>query len=715
MNASNPLYSIMNPRSIAIVGASNNINKMGTIQCINLIGSGYPGEILPVHPREETVLGRQAWPSIGGLPHPPDLAVLVVPPHLVPGMLLDFGRLGTRHAVIISGGFKETGDNGKELEKRITEIAGEYGIRFIGPNCVGILNTELPLNLTVFPVHDLGGKLGVVSQSGTYVTQNLAWLHRRGIALSKAVSVGNEADTDIVDCLEYLGADEATRAIALYIEGIRRASRFLDVAREITKTKPIVAQYVGGSEAGARSGSSHTGAIAGPDFIYEGLFAQAGIITVDSIEEVFRTGWALAAQPPLRGKRIAVLTNSGGPGTAASNTLNKLGLEVPEFSKKTQEAIQPYIAGHASARNPVDLTFHLDMSTLAEKLPRIVFEEEGIDGVIIHGIMDSGFLNELFPVVRKVLDLGETVDFPMPETDLDPLIEMPRRYGKPLMINSFFDDEDRCVRIFREKGIPVFDSPEKAARAMGAFYRHYEIRKRAARQPVHGDIPPPAEARSLLEGAAPGPLDEYRAKQVLAAYGIPVTRETLTETLPRAVEAARMIGYPVVLKGCSPEILHKTEQGLVHLNVRSEDELVRAFRAIRDRDPAIPVLVSEMLRGDREFMAGMTCAPGFPPCILFGLGGVYTEALKDHRVRLAPLGPEDAFEMMDSLRSGNLLTAWRGMAPVDRVSLGSILVALGRLALDFPAIAEMDLNPILIVDGKPRVVDALLNLREAGR
>jgi len=357
----------------------------------------------------------------------------------------------------------------------------------------------------------------------------------------------------------------------------------------------------------------------------------------------------------------------------------------------------------------------MDMSTLAENVPRIVFEEEGIDGVIIHGIMDSGFINEVFPVVRQVLALGEDNPFPMPETDLDPLVEMPRRHGKPLLINSFFGGEDRCVRIFHEKGIPVFDSPEKAARAMGALYRHYEVRNRNRSRPVHEDVPPPVKARDILDGAVSGPLDEYRAKQVLAAYGIPVTREILAESLPEAVEAARVLGYPVVLKGCSPDAPHKTELGLVHLNVRSDDDLVRAFRAIRNRDSGIPVLVSEMLQGDREFMAGTTCAPGFPPCVLFGLGGLYTEALKDHRVRLAPLSMEDAFEMMESLRSRDLLKAYRGMAPVNRESLASILVSLGRLALDFPRIGEMDLNPVLIVDGKPRVVDALFILKEAGR
>jgi len=714
MTSSNPLKTIMSPRSIAILGASGNIANMGSIQCVNLIGGGYPGEILPVHPREKTVLGRKAWPSISDLPYPPDLAVLVVPPRLVPEMLTDFGRLGTRHAVIISGGFRETGEGGKDLEKRITDIAGEYGMRFVGPNCVGILNTELPLNLTVFPAHDLDGKLGIISQSGTYVTQNLAWLHRRGIALSKAVSVGNEANMDIVDCLEFLGADEKTKAIGLYIEGIRRASRFLEVAREITKTKPIVAQYVGGTEAGARSGSSHTGAIAGPDFVYQGLFDQAGIIAVDSIEDVFRTGWALASQPPLKGKRIAVLTNSGGPGTAASNTLNKLGLDVPEFSEKTQKAIAPYIPGQASARNPVDLTFHLDMSTLAETLPGIVFEEEDIDGVIIHGIMDSGFLDELFPVIRKVLALGENDVLPMPETDLEPLAAMPGRYGKPLLVNSFFGKEDRCVRIFHEKGIPVFDAPEKAARAMGAFHRHYRIRNRNLGLPVRGDAPPPREARDILGAAAPGPLDEYRAKRVLAAYGVPVVAEFLAETLPEALEAAGRIGYPVVLKGCSSHVLHKTEKGLVRLNIRTDDELARAFDGIREREPGIALLVSEMIRGDREFLAGVTGAPGFPPCVLFGLGGVYAEALKDHQVRLAPLCPGDAFEMMASLRSRDLLGACRGMDPVDRESLASILVSLGRLALDFPIISEMDLNPIIIAEGKPWVADALFILGQAG-
>jgi len=404
---SGAVRKIMNPSSIAIVGASNNLMKMGTIQCLNLINSGFPGDVLPVNPQEESVLGKKAYRSIGELPYAPDLAILVVPSGLVPEMLEDFGSIGTRHAIIITAGFKETGKEGRDLEDKVVEIAKRHRMRFLGPNCLGIINTQLPLNITVMPIQNSDGKLGLASQSGTYVAQTLSYLHRNGIAISKAMSVGNEANIDIVDCLEYLGEDESTKAIALYIEGIRRADRFLEVAREVSRKKPIVAQYVGGTEAGARSGSSHTGAMAGPDYVYEGLFEQAGVIRVDTIEEVYKIGWALASQPPLQGSRIAILTNSGGPGTAIANTLNREGLEVPEFSKGVQKEISHYLAGHASARNPVDLTFHVDMDALTEKIPQILFDADDIDGVVIHGIMDTGFFNDVYPIFGKFLDVSE--------------------------------------------------------------------------------------------------------------------------------------------------------------------------------------------------------------------------------------------------------------------------------------------------------------------
>lgn len=703
----NPLSRILNPSSIAIAGASNNIRKMGTIQLVNLLNSGFEGEIMPVHPREKTVLGKKAYASVSDLPYAPDLAVLVVPTRVVPEMLDEFGRLGTTHAVIITAGFKETGKDGTDLERSIVEIAGKHGIRFLGPNCLGILNSHLPLNITVAPLLDLRGRLSLASQSGTYIAQTINILHKNGIVLNKAISVGNEANIDLADCIEYLGKDETTMAIGLYIEGIRDGRRFLDVARKVSRTKPIIAQYVGGTEAGARSGSSHTGAMAGPDYVYDGLFEQAGIIRVDTIEEVFKTGWALATQPPLRGRRIAVLTNSGGPGTGISSTCNALGLEIPEFSAGLQDRISQYIPGHASARNPVDLTFHIDMKDLIERIPEELFSSDEIDGVIIHGIVDTAFMELLYPYLKDYIGAPLEDFLKYMEVSLDALLEMPGKYGKPLLISSFFGKEDHSMRVFHENGIPVFDSPEKAAKAMAALYRHLHIRTRTLDSDGYtADVP--VAVQSIMRHGESKTFDEHTAKLVLKEYGIPVTAEEVAFSFEQAASHARAAGYPVVLKACSGDISHKTEKGLVYLNIADEEALKDAYYRINERGDAIPVLVSEMLHGDRELMAGVSCYPGFPPCVMFGLGGIFAEALNDFSIRLAPLCMSDAMEMIDGISARAIMGPYRNMVPVDRDCLARILVSLSHIALDFPQIKEIDLNPIIIEQGKPKVADALI-------
>jgi acyl-CoA synthetase (NDP forming) len=702
---SSPLHAIMNPSSIAFVGASNNFTNMGSIQCLNLMYSGFPGEVLPVHPKEKTVLGKKAYALINDLPYAPDLAVLVVPTGLVPDMLEDFGKLGTKYAVIISGGFRETGEGGQYLESRISDIAQRYGMRFIGPNCVGLVNTLLPMNITVATVQDNNGKLGIASQSGTYVTQTLPYLHKHGITISKAISVGNGTNIDIVECLKYLGDDEQTTAIALYIEGISRAGDFLKVAREISARKPIVAQYVGGTEAGARAGLSHTGAMAGPDYVYDGLFEQAGIIRVDTIEDVYKIGWTLASQPPLEGSHIGILTNSGGPSTAIATTCNRYGLEVPKLSDEVQKKVRQFIPDHASALNPIDLTYLLDMSVMTDKIPQFLFETEEIHGVAIHGIMDTGWMDMLFPIMSPMLGMSKEDFLEMRKADLDNLINMPRTYNKPLLISSFFGDEDHAVRVFNENGIPTFDSPEKVGRAMAALYEHFLIRNRPHDEPK--GVTMPEHVQSIVDSVVTEAFDEYTAKRILRGYGIPTTDEALANTLDDALNCANSIGYPVVLKVCSPHIMHKTERGMVRIGIQDDDSLEEAFRSIRNSDGNSPILVSEMLAGDREFMAGMSYAPGFPPCIMFGLGGVFAEALKDRAIRLAPLSHSDAISMMEKLSSRALFGPYRGMKPVDMDAVASMLEALGRLALDFPQIRGIDLNPIIITDGMPKVADAL--------
>ena len=710
----NPLHLLMNPKSVATVGAGNNPAKMGTLQALSVIKDGYQGKFYPVHPTDGTVLGHKAYASALDLPEPPDLAMLVVPTSQVIPVLEDFGKIGTRRAIIITAGFKETSAEGRSLEDRLNEIAGRYGIRFLGPNCMGMLNTQLSLNLTVANLTGKPGSLGMASQSGTYVTQTLAYLRKRGIRFSKAISVGNEANIDIVDALEYLGEDEHTKAIILYIEGIRDGRRFIEVARKITPHKPVLAQYVGGSGAGARAGMSHTGAMAGPDFLYDGIFKQAGVIRVHSIEDLYSHGWALAAQPPLRGRRIGVMTNSGGPGTAISHNADQGGLDVPRFSDDLQGRIRPLIQGHASSANPVDLTFHLDMQLLSTQIPELIMQSGEVDGVILHGAMSTGFMREVYPHLRELLNnISQEQFIETFRRDLTGAVSLPQKYGLPLLVSSFFGADDAYTQAYQDNDIPVFDSPEKAARAMASFLRHKEIRERKASVPP--DLPERSEAADHIISKAlengQQALDEFQAKRILSLYGIRVTRESLAMTADEAVQAARGIGYPVVIKACSWEIMHKTGKGLIALNLQNEEDVRRSLASIRNAAGSdMPVLIQEMVSGAREFVAGMTRFPGFGPCILFGLGGVLTEALKDTTFRSAPLSAAEAQEMLTDIRAGKLVGEFRGMPAVDAAALAGIIQGVGFIALLHPEIAEIDLNPVIIAGSAPIVADALFVL-----
>ncbi len=714
----NPLHRLMSPRSIATVGAGNNPMKMGAMQALSILKDGYAGKFYPVHPTETTVLGHPAYPSVAALPEAPDLAMLVVPTSQVPGLLEDFGRLGTKRAIVISAGFKETGDSGRDMERRLNEIAARYGMRFLGPNCMGIINGRLSLNVTVAGLASEPGSLGLASQSGTYVTQTLPYLRRRGIRFSKAISVGNEANIDIVDALEYLGEDEDTKAIILYIEGIRDGRRFLEVAQGIASRKPLLAQYVGGSAAGARAGLSHTGALAGPAALYEGIFRQAGIIQAYSIEDLYGHGWALATQPPLQGNRIGVVTNSGGPGTAISHNADLGGLEVPRFSEELQAKIRALIPPHAASANPVDITFSLDMELLSATIPELILASGEVDGLVLHGAMGTGFMKSVYPHVRELLGgISQEEFLSLFLRDLSASVSLPQRFAKPLIVSSFLEQDDNYAAAYQQHDIPVFDGPEKAARAMASLLRHKEIRERKA--PHRPPLPPAnPEAAALLQEArrrGQTALDEHAAKQVLAAYGIPVTRERLVRDEDEALAAAAEIGFPVAVKACSWEILHKTGKGLLRLRLQNGREVCRAVRAVRKAAGGpVPILVQEMVDAGRELVAGMTRFPGFGPCVLFGLGGIFTEALRDRTFRAAPLGMAEAEEMLADIRAKALLGAFRGMPAADAPALARILQAVGWIGLLHPEIAEMDLNPVILAGARPVVADALCVLGGPG-
>jgi len=708
----NPLHLLMNPKSIAVVGASNAPMKMGTVQALSILKDGYQGKFFPIHPKEKTVLGNKAYASPEDLPEVPDLAMLIVPIKFVISIIESFGKIGTKRAIVVTAGFRETGSAGQKMENELNDVARRYGIRFVGPNCLGIINSQISLNTTVLTVEHRQGLVGFASQSGTYVTQSLQTLRKRGIRFSKAISLGNEANINMVDALEYLGEDEQTKAIILYIEGIRDGKRFVEVARNITPHKPVLAQYVGGLASGARAGMSHTGAMAGPDFLFDGIFKQAGIIRVNSVEDLYANGWTMATQPPIKGNRVGIMTNSGGPSTTISYVCDSVGLHVPRFSDGLQKEIRKHIEPHAAAANPVDLTFDVGIKKLAITLPEMIMKSGEVDAVVLHGVMMTGYMREIYPHMKELagnISLEDFLKFAQPP--VQEALELPRKYNMPFLISSLFDEEDSYTKGYQDNNIPVFRFPEKAAFALGCLYRYKQIRERKPyKEVLLPDIN--KSATDIIRQAQKNnqkALDEYSAKKLLACYGVPVTKEELTTTADDALVAAAKIGYPVGLKACSWEIMHKSGKGLIALNVENEKRLKNDFADIqKNAGKAVPVLVQEMLNGNREFLAGMTRFAGFGPCVIFGLGGVLTEVYKDTTLRLAPLADREAQEMFAEIRARQLLDDVRGMPKVNTAKLTQIIQAVGNIALLHPEIAEIDLNPIMINGAEPVVADALV-------
>ncbi len=478
MSEEHPLWRIMHPRSIAWVGASNNPMKMGTMQLHNLLEGGYSGRVFPIHPTEKTVLGLEAVPSASALPEVPDMAFVVVPTLVAAEILEGLGLRGVRRAVIVTGGFKETGEDGRRREAELTAVAERHGMRFLGPNCIGVMHAREALNTTMFPMRAMPGAVGLISQSGSYVTQVQLYLERRGIHISQAISVGNEASIDVVDCLEYLAGEEDTRAIILYIESLRRPRRFCEVAREVTRSKPVAAVYVGGTSAGARAGGTHTGAMAGDDRLHEALFRQSGVLRVGTIGGLYTAGYALASQPPLRGKRIGIVSHSGGPVTSMADACERRGLHVPVFSAALQEALLPLLRPTGSAANPVDLTFGFGQSEMMTTLPKRILESGEVDGVLLHGIMGSSYFEGRPGTIEEKLGLSMAQLEEAQARDVEELSSILKDIGKPVVCSSFMDrDQDYCTRLLQDHGIPVLDTPEQAAEVMACLGRSAALRR----------------------------------------------------------------------------------------------------------------------------------------------------------------------------------------------------------------------------------------------
>lgn len=707
--SAHPLHAILHPRSVVVVGASNNPFKMGTIQAMNLLKGGFKGEVVFLHPSEPEVLGKPTYKEPSELPFVPELALLVTPTQVTASILDGLGARGVRHAVVTTAGFAEMGDDGRARQDELLAVAQRHGIRFVGPNCIGILNNHYGLNTTVLPTIMKPGPLGVASQSGTFVAQLPMLMKERGLRYGKAVSVGNAIDIDLVDVIEYMGLDPEIRAIAVYIEGLSRGRRFMEVCRRVSQTKPIVALYVGATRAGARAGHSHTAALGGPDVLYDGVFRQAGVLRASTVDELFSWAWAAATQPLPKGPRMAVVTHSGGPATCMADEVERVGLRLPVFSDELQAELRAQTVPTAAVHNPVDMTFDLDNDLLARRLPEIVLGSDEIDGLLMHGLMDTAYVKVLGPVIRDVLGLTDETPFDQFETDMGPLLQLLAERGKPLVASTFAWD-DHATDMLKAGGVPLLPDPQTAVRAMGALRRAAMVQERPAQAPrlVWEPVVLP-ELDAVLATRGKGTLDEPTSKTILSRYGVPLLHETGVRTLDETRAAASRMGYPVVLKGVLPGVAHKTEAGLVHLDLQDEASLDVAWCELQETSAGMGVLVAPMVRGRRELVVGATHFEGFGAATALGLGGLFAESLADVSFRVGGLTRADVDDMLDSLRAKKIFGATRGLSPIDREALASIVIGVSRLAHDHPEIREIDLNPVLVTDdGRPIVLDAMM-------
>ncbi|MFW6297909.1 MAG: acetate--CoA ligase family protein [Desulfosalsimonas sp.] len=473
-----PLYGIANPASIAIFGASNKYTSMGTGILSSIVQTGYEGRIYPVQPSEKTVLGHAAYQSVLDLPETPDLAIMVLPTKVVPEVMEACGQKNIKHAIVVSGGFREVGKDGAALEDELKRIASKYGIRFLGPNCIGAVNTHLKFNATFLPCDHPAGFIGMASQSGSFITQMFAYLGRYGLGFSTGFSVGNEANTDIVDCMEYLAACPDTKVISLYIESIRQGEKFIEAARQIVPKKPIVAYYAGGTEAGRRAGLSHTGALAGDDRIYDGVFRQSGVIRAWSIEELFDICWCLGTCPLPKGNRVIVQTHSGGPGTVAADACARSGLQLPGLCEDTKQKLAEYVPHTGTMNNPVDLTFTRRNLDYFVNIPKILKQDKNADMLLVYLMMPLRTIRMAFESMGVANDQIEAETEKFVREQSSQLTDVMTASEKPVIGFSYYSGESAFIQSLYNAGAPILPGPNRAARAMGAMLEYRRLREK---------------------------------------------------------------------------------------------------------------------------------------------------------------------------------------------------------------------------------------------
>ncbi|MFO0752407.1 MAG: acetate--CoA ligase family protein [Thermodesulfovibrionales bacterium] len=688
------LEALFNPSSVAVIGASKDPRKVGYAVLDNLVRYRYPGKIYPVNPNAGDILGVKAVPKVTEADGSVDMAVISVPAPLVPDALLDCAAAGVRAAIVISAGFKEAGPEGVRREERIKAITRKHSLRMLGPNCLGLINTANNMNASFAGGMLPKGRISFFSQSGALGIAILDWALGNNIGFSKFISLGNKTDLNEIDFIEYFMNDPETDVILGYIEDVVDGRRFFEVARRATKVKPIILIKSGGTEAGARAASSHTGALAGSEVAFNAAFKQTGIIKADGIEDLFDTALAFSGRKLPAGDRLLIVTNAGGPGIIAADTAEKMKVRLPQMTRSSIEAIASLLPPTASLYNPVDIIGDATSERYAVVLSKAVHDPH-VDGIVVI----------LTP--QAMTDVENTAEV---------IIETARATDKPVLASFIGEKRVRgSLEKLKTHSIPAFVYPETAVRS---FRRMYDY---AAWQHRFDEPPPKRTAgREKVAGLISSLLTEERyevgeesARDILSRYGFAFPERALARTSMEAFAIAERIGPPLVMKISSPDILHKTDVGGVKLNVGSALAARDAFTEITSNvrrlmpDAFIEgVMLYEMIRGGREVIIGVTYDRTFGHLIMFGLGGIYVEVLKDVSFRIAPVSQHEALAMINEIRTSALLRGARGEKPVDIEAIAEGIARVSDLVTEFPRIRELDINPLTVMNRGAFALDA---------
>jgi acetyl coenzyme A synthetase (ADP forming)-like protein len=702
------LRPVLEPRAVAVIGASRRPASIGRRVLNAIVAAGFNGAIYPVNREADEIAGLRAYASARQLPKDVDLAVIAVPAPAVAAVVDDCAAAGIKSLVVITAGFAESGADGRAAQEVLTEQVRKHGMRMVGPNCMGILNTNpsVRLNASFSPLFPPAGRLGLLSQSGALGIAIVQLAAERRLGLSTFVSAGNKADVSGNDLLEYWESDPSTSVLLLYLESFGNPRRFARLARRIGRKKSIVVVKSGRTRAGSRAASSHTAAMAADDATVDALFAQSGVIRADTIDEMFDVASCLDLQPLPRGRRVAILTNAGGPGILAADACESAALTLAPFSDATRAKLAAVLPAMASVGNPIDMIASAGPDQYARTIEMLMTAPE-VDSVIV---LFTPVDLTTAPAIMKSIRDGVAAGRRAGATGTPVLSCVMAEPGRPAPLDA---DGER---------LPAFAFPENAARALGKAAAYAEWRAQPPALYWGFDDADAAAARQICRLAAArdptGWLTDDEVQRVLAAYGLPRSKSALARTADEAVAAARQIGFPVALKISAPNVTHKTEVGGVRLNLADEAAVRRTFAEMTEAQSALPgahALVQEMVTGGVETMMGIVQDRLFGPLVAFGLGGIHVEILRDVRIRLAPLTDRDVDDLLHGIKGFPLLEGYRGHPPADLAALRETLLRLSRMADEVPEIAELDLNPVIALPPGEgcRVVDARIRVQAA--